>query len=218
MKNSSNVGTRDNATNANTNRTRRREPRIRLLRSKTSLTRLRTTRKTSSAKRMTFTLINRKKAILLPKEYSGAVSGIRTSKNANANTIKVVARITKPSRLRRLASSSLRFTSIGSAVLEFSMSSFLRGEKDSQILPSKKIKDKLRDDDDKDAVGELEIECDSLPLDGDISRHIPQPGHLTGRRKDQSKHDQDDSHIDQRPTQSGHLYNSLLACQLGVTK
>src|SRR4030095_3748084 len=160
MKNSSNVGTRDNATKANTSRTRRREPRILLLRSKTSLTRLRTTRNTSSPKRITFTLINRKKAILLPKEYSGAASGIRTSKNANANTIKVVARITKPSRLRRLASSSLRFTSIGSAVLEFSMSGFLRGKKTVKFYRLKKIKDKRHNNAYKDAGGQREIECE----------------------------------------------------------
>jgi hypothetical protein len=91
------------------------------------------------------------------------------------------------------------------------MSSFLRGEKDSQILPSKKIKDKRHNNAYKDAGGQREIECESLPLNGDITRQIPQPGDLASRRKDQPKNDQDDSNIDQRLTKSGHFCNSLLA-------
>jgi hypothetical protein len=85
------------------------------------------------------------------------------------------------------------------------MSSFLRGEKDSQILPSKKIKDKRHNNAYKNTGSQREIERESLPLDGDITRQIPQPGDLASRRKDQSKNDQDDSNIDQRLTQFSHL-------------
>ena len=58
-----------------TRRDCKREPRMRRLRSKISLTRLRTTRKTSSTSRMMLTLMSRKKTMLLPSEYSGETSG-----------------------------------------------------------------------------------------------------------------------------------------------
>jgi hypothetical protein len=53
------------------------------------------------------------------------------------------------------------------------MKGFLRGEKDSQILPSKKIKDKRYNNTYKDAGGQRKIKRESLPLDGDIARQIP---------------------------------------------
>jgi hypothetical protein len=53
------------------------------------------------------------------------------------------------------------------------MSRLSKGRKDSQILPSKKIKDKRYNNTYKDTGGQREIERESLSLDGDIARQIP---------------------------------------------
>jgi hypothetical protein len=78
--------------------------------------------------------------------------------------------MTQPSRLRRLASSNLRLASIDSAVLELSMSRLSKESKDSQILPSKEVKDKRYDHTDKNAGGQWEIESKASQLNGDVAR------------------------------------------------
>jgi hypothetical protein len=89
-----------------------------------------------------------------------------------------------------------------------------KGRKNNQILPSKKIKDNRYDNTYKDAGGQREIERESIPLDGDITRQMPQPGDLASRRENQPQNHQDDSNIDQRLTKFGHLCNSLLFVSL----
>src|SRR5690349_3148798 len=98
----------DKPTKASTKRACKREPSMRRLCSTTSLTKLRTTKKTNKPSRMMLMLISKKKTTLPPSEYSGVTSGNCTSKKIRAATISAVTSMTMPSRLRRLFSSSLR--------------------------------------------------------------------------------------------------------------
>src|SRR5918999_3718233 len=106
---------------------------------------------------------------------------------AKMSTIRVVTRMTNPSRLRLLTSSNLRLSSSSGESSGDTLSIVCKKRKNRRILPPEQVKDKRYNQADDETGHKRKIKGKALSFDQNITGKLAQPRDLRCQRDNNSK-------------------------------